>query len=281
MPYIEIPLESEPTDLAEDAFEYLEEQVPGWLPSPGNLEAWLVEANSLLAGELRDLAALVPDSIFEYYGASVLGLPPLRGDARDRLDDLDGDRQRRLHRRRRDAGRDHAARQLGDARLPDDRGRRDHRRADAGRHDRRAGDRAGRARQRDHRQRAAARPARLHQHGHARGRDLGRRRRGDDGRVPRPALRAADAADAAADPAPGLRADRRSGRRLDRARDRDRPVQPRPAAGRELPALRHGRRSSTRTASRCRRRSRPRSTRSSRRCGRSTSSSSCATRPTR
>ena len=77
MPYIEIPVDTEPVDLAELAFEYLEDKVPGWLPSPGNLEAWLVESMSLLAGELRDLAALVPDEIFKYYGESVLGLPPL------------------------------------------------------------------------------------------------------------------------------------------------------------------------------------------------------------
>lgn len=76
MGYIEVPVETEPIDLAEDAFGYIEAQVPGWLPSPGNLEAWLVEALAQMAGELRDLAALVPDSIFEYYGESILGLPP-------------------------------------------------------------------------------------------------------------------------------------------------------------------------------------------------------------
>ena len=76
MAYIPVPIEAEPTDVAEDAFAYLEEQVPGWLPSPGNLEAWLVEALSQFASELRDLVALVPDAIFAYYGESILGLPP-------------------------------------------------------------------------------------------------------------------------------------------------------------------------------------------------------------
>jgi hypothetical protein len=74
--YIDVPVDTEPTDLAEDAFAYLEEQVPGWLPSPGNLEAWLIEALSQMAGELRALTALVPDAIFQFYGDSVLGLPP-------------------------------------------------------------------------------------------------------------------------------------------------------------------------------------------------------------
>jgi hypothetical protein len=81
MPYIEVPIETDPTDLAEEAFGYIEEQVPGWLPSPGNLEAWLIEALALLAGELRDLAALVPDAIFQYFGSTILDLPPFEATA--------------------------------------------------------------------------------------------------------------------------------------------------------------------------------------------------------
>jgi uncharacterized phage protein gp47/JayE len=74
--YIPVPIDTDPTDLADEAFTYLEEQVDGWLPSPGNLEAWLIESLAQIAGELRELAALVPDSIFEFYGSSILGLPP-------------------------------------------------------------------------------------------------------------------------------------------------------------------------------------------------------------
>jgi hypothetical protein len=74
--YIPVPVETEPTDLAAEAFDYLETQVPGWLPSPGNLEAWLIESLAQIAGELRSLVALVPESIFAYYGESIMGLPP-------------------------------------------------------------------------------------------------------------------------------------------------------------------------------------------------------------
>jgi hypothetical protein len=74
--YIDVPIDTEPVDLAEDAYSYIEEKVPGWLPSPGNLEAWLIESLSQIAAELRALCALVPASIFAYYGESVLGLPP-------------------------------------------------------------------------------------------------------------------------------------------------------------------------------------------------------------
>src|SRR5215471_9068948 len=76
MGYIEVPIETEPVDLADEAFAYIEAQVDGWLPSPGNLEAWLVEALAQIAGELRSLAALVPDAIFESFGTTIMGLPP-------------------------------------------------------------------------------------------------------------------------------------------------------------------------------------------------------------
>lgn len=76
MGYIAVPIETEPVDVAEEAFGYIEAQVPGWLPHDGNLETWLVEALAQTAGELRALVALVPDSIFQYLGASILALPP-------------------------------------------------------------------------------------------------------------------------------------------------------------------------------------------------------------
>jgi uncharacterized phage protein gp47/JayE len=75
--YISPPLVTEPADLADEAFAYLEAQVDGWLPSPGNLETWLVESLAQLAGELMDVASAVPTSIFRYYGSSILNLPAL------------------------------------------------------------------------------------------------------------------------------------------------------------------------------------------------------------
>jgi len=71
--YIPLPIDIEPVDIEQDAFDYIAAQVPGWSPSPGNLEAWLIEALAQTAGELRAIAAIVPDTIFAYYGASILG----------------------------------------------------------------------------------------------------------------------------------------------------------------------------------------------------------------
>lgn len=76
MAYIPLQIDADPPELADEAFAYLEERVPGWEPSPGNLEAWLIEALAQLAGELRELTTLVPEAIFEYFGTTILGLPP-------------------------------------------------------------------------------------------------------------------------------------------------------------------------------------------------------------
>lgn len=76
MGYIDVPVETDPVELAEEAFAYIETNVPGWLPSPANLEAWVVESLAQIASELRTLVALVPESIFRFYGESVLALPP-------------------------------------------------------------------------------------------------------------------------------------------------------------------------------------------------------------
>jgi hypothetical protein len=85
--YITPPIETEPDDLSSEAFASLEAQVPGWLPNPGNLETWLIEALAQMAGVTADVASAVPPSIF--------------GD-----DDMGPDRHRRVHDPGRDVGRD-------------------------------------------------------------------------------------------------------------------------------------------------------------------------------
>jgi hypothetical protein len=76
MGYITVPFDTQQSDVAESAFAYIEQQVPGWLPANGNLESILVEALAQLASELLVLCSLVPDAIFQYFGESVLGLTP-------------------------------------------------------------------------------------------------------------------------------------------------------------------------------------------------------------
>lgn len=73
--YIELPVETNAETLAADAFEYLQDAIPGWEPNDGNLETIMIEAFSRLSAEVRDVASAVPRSIFRYFGQLVGTLP--------------------------------------------------------------------------------------------------------------------------------------------------------------------------------------------------------------
>lgn len=73
--YIEFPLDTNPEVLAEDAFDYIQAHFPTWIPADGNLDTIMVEVGARLAAEARDVASLVPVSIFRYFGGLV-GIPP-------------------------------------------------------------------------------------------------------------------------------------------------------------------------------------------------------------
>lgn len=75
--YVDLPIETEPIELADEAFAYLAARVPGWEPADGNLETWILEAAAQIAGEVRDVASQVPVAVFRYFGAQVAGLPPI------------------------------------------------------------------------------------------------------------------------------------------------------------------------------------------------------------
>lgn len=74
--YIHYPQDFDSYQLAQDAFDYLAAHVPGWSPSPGNLESILIEAMARMVAEAGEVASDVPRSIFRYFGASVVSLPP-------------------------------------------------------------------------------------------------------------------------------------------------------------------------------------------------------------
>ena len=75
--YLDLPLETSPEQLVEDSIEYLQAQLPGWLPAEGNLEVWVLEAAARQAAETRELTTQVPRAIFRYFGATVAGIPPI------------------------------------------------------------------------------------------------------------------------------------------------------------------------------------------------------------
>lgn len=75
--YITLPITTEPDALAQIAFDYLTTKFPGWAPSDGQLDTWLISALARQAAELTDVASDVPLSIFRYFGADLMNLPPL------------------------------------------------------------------------------------------------------------------------------------------------------------------------------------------------------------
>jgi hypothetical protein len=75
--YISLPVETDPDELAEIAFDYLRGAIPGWDAAEGNIETWLVRACARIIAEARDVAADVPPSIMRWFGTSLMRLPPL------------------------------------------------------------------------------------------------------------------------------------------------------------------------------------------------------------
>lgn len=74
--YIDFPIETDPEQLAQDAFDYLQAKAPGWLPNPGNLDTWLLEAVARMAAETRDVASRVPVAVFRRFG-QLVGVTPI------------------------------------------------------------------------------------------------------------------------------------------------------------------------------------------------------------
>ena len=75
--YIDLPIDTDPQDILSDAYNFLQTYIAGWQPSPGNLDVWLLMSLSAAAAETRDVASAVPKDIFRYFGASLIGLPPI------------------------------------------------------------------------------------------------------------------------------------------------------------------------------------------------------------
>ena len=75
--YISVPIDTDPDVLATDAFEFLQDNIQGWLPQEGNFEVWLIEALSRMTAQLRDVTSMVPTSIFRYFGMTLMNIPPV------------------------------------------------------------------------------------------------------------------------------------------------------------------------------------------------------------
>lgn len=77
MGYVRVPIETNPETLAQDVFDYITAQEPNWTPADGNLDVWIIRAIAAKAAENRTLASDVPDSIFGFFGSSLMAIPPV------------------------------------------------------------------------------------------------------------------------------------------------------------------------------------------------------------
>jgi hypothetical protein len=75
--YIEYPISSDPNDLLTEAYSTIKDRVPNWVENDGNLDTWILQITASEASGLYNLAQDVPDTIFQWYGATLIGLPPL------------------------------------------------------------------------------------------------------------------------------------------------------------------------------------------------------------
>lgn len=75
--YIDVQIDTDPLDVLNDFVLYMQAIIPGWTPAPGQLDFWLAQAMAPAAAESRDVASAVPKSIFRWFGATLLNIPPV------------------------------------------------------------------------------------------------------------------------------------------------------------------------------------------------------------
>ena len=77
--YITLPVAVDPATILANAEAFLAANLPGYVARPGHLESWLLEAMAQMVAETAQVASIVPLSIFQYFGQSLLGLPAITG----------------------------------------------------------------------------------------------------------------------------------------------------------------------------------------------------------
>lgn len=74
--FINYPFVTDATALARRAFAYLQGKVPGWQPSEGQLDTWILEAAADQAADIATLATEVDKGIFRFLGP-MFGVQPI------------------------------------------------------------------------------------------------------------------------------------------------------------------------------------------------------------
>ena len=73
--FITFPIETDSRILMEEAFTYLESKIPGWSPSEGQLDVWMIEAFAGEAADVATIATQVPKAIFRFFGDQLFNIP--------------------------------------------------------------------------------------------------------------------------------------------------------------------------------------------------------------
>src|SRR5579875_817568 len=73
-PYIDLGIVTDADSLADEATQYLADNIDGWEPNEGNLEVRLISAISQMAAAIADAAGNVPLDIFINYGQQFSGI---------------------------------------------------------------------------------------------------------------------------------------------------------------------------------------------------------------
>jgi hypothetical protein len=72
--YIEVPLESDETTMADEAVERLQDQWPDWEPNEGDMEVVQIEALAGIAAALARQSSLGTEEIFRAFGTKLVGV---------------------------------------------------------------------------------------------------------------------------------------------------------------------------------------------------------------
>jgi uncharacterized phage protein gp47/JayE len=93
--FVELPVETDQSELADNAIDHLTSAYPNWVPHEGNLEVVQIEAISPMAQNAAEVAARVPSTIFREFGTDLLGVQygfgaPARASTNWTLSDADG-----------------------------------------------------------------------------------------------------------------------------------------------------------------------------------------------
>lgn len=75
--YISFPIEKPASELLTAAYQFIKDNKPGWMENDANLDTWLLQISATQAADLLAIATDIPDTIFRYFGRSLIGFPDI------------------------------------------------------------------------------------------------------------------------------------------------------------------------------------------------------------